>query len=137
MSNLNDSDGAFSIEDDDECVIEDEENVVENTSGGIDIARDIVNSTSDDVISEQYVDDNEHHVGNDHIHDQLPCVEEVKSSQAYIPTALIIAKSNRRKLYAAFAGVIGLIIVSVIVVLSTKAIKKDHDKPMEENLHYS
>lgn len=114
--------GAFAIDDDDECVIEDDDDdddedfgdeeahrtAIDSILGGSGINNGINNN-------DKYSDDDRY---NTNIHDQLPSVEEVKASNAYLPTALLLAKSHRRKLYlivaaAGFAAVVLSVFISL------------------------
>lgn len=82
--------GEFSIDDDDECEIEDiDEDSDEETLDHITTMSKLFRDDPDD---------------DSNYHDQLPSVEEVKASSAYLPTARIIAQTNRRKLYLVIAG---------------------------------
>lgn len=93
ITDVENGSNTFAIDDDDECVIEDDDddenyedeeahrNAINSILGGGPDAADDCN-----------------------IHDQLPSVEEVKASNAYLPTALLLAKSHRRKLYLTVAA---------------------------------
>lgn len=105
--------GAFAIDDDDECVIEDDDDDDDEDFGDEEAHRTAINSIlggrQDDEADDNY---------NTNIHDQLPSVEEVKASNAYLPTALLLAKSHRRKLYlivaaAGFAAVVLSVFISL------------------------
>lgn len=76
----------FSIDDDDECEIE---------SADEDSDDDSVDHTES--MSKMFHDE-------PGVHDQLPSVEEVKASNAFMPTARLVAKGHRRKLYLIIAG---------------------------------
>lgn len=101
----------FSIDDDDECEIEDAED-----------------SDDDSVdhrvtMSKLFRDDPD----DDNYHDQLPSVEEVKASNAYLPTARLIAQTNRRKLYLVIAGAaLAAMVLSVSITIGV--FKRSHKK---------
>jgi hypothetical protein len=116
IENNNDESTTFSIDDDDECVIEDvddEDSDEDSVEHRISIKK-MFSEVNDD---EEY-----------NIHDQLPSVEEVKASNAYLPTARLVAQSHRRKLYltifaAAFAAMV--LSVSISIGVFKKSNKKD------------
>jgi len=116
------SDSTFSIEDDDECVIDEDDCIMQDTvtdSGGVAVTDTVIDNEGDD--EEQH----EH----EHVHDQLPSVEEIKSSQAYIPTAKIIVKSHQKKQMYIAAGVgVATVIIIIIAIVSVAASRVDHNK---------
>ena len=116
----------FSLDDDDECVIED------------------VDDDSDDdsvehrqTIHKMFRNAEDKANDNYNIHDQLPSVEEVKASDAYLPTARLLAKGHRRKLMltiaaAAFAAIILSVSISIGVFRSENKRQKQ-DQPNKNN----
>jgi len=113
--NLNDDNGnsndndAYSIDDDDECVIEDCDEDSDEDSVTQRVSMKVMFDESEE---EKY-----------NIHDQLPSVEEIKSSQAYMNSARIAQKSNRNKLYvmiaaAAFAAMMVSVAITIGVYKS-------------------
>lgn len=107
--------GGFSIDDDDECIIED------------------VDEDSDDDMVDNHLSmrklyrDNSNDENN--LHDQLPSVEEVKASNAYLPTARLIAQGHRRKLYLVIAAAaLGAMVLSVSITVGVfkRQNKNDH-----------
>jgi len=123
----------FSIDDDDECVIEDVD--------------DDDYSDEDSVEHRMSIKKMFHEVNDDdnyNIHDQLPSVEEVKSSNAYLPTARLLAQSHRRKIYltiaaAAFAAMILSVSISVGVFKRTNKVVESaqhHSSRFEDVIQY-
>jgi len=111
-NNIDNESTTYSIDDDDECVIED----VDDEDSDDDSVEQ--RSTINKMFRDSDANDNYN------IHDQLPSVEEVKASNAYTPTARLIAKSHRRKLYiyiaaAAFAAMVISVSISVGVFETT------------------
>jgi hypothetical protein len=93
------SDTTFSIQDNDECIVEDLP----------------LDDDDDDV--EQNAHDNDGDNVEQTVHDQLSSVEEVKSSQSYYnPTAQLLAKNNRRKLYLVISGGFVAVIATIVVI---------------------
>jgi len=106
--NSNDND-TYSIDDDDECVIEDCDEDSDEDSVTQRVSMKVMFDESED---EKY-----------NIHDQLPSVEEIKSSQAYMNSAHLAQKSNRNKLYvmiaaAAFAAMMISVAITIGVFKS-------------------
>jgi hypothetical protein len=120
----------FSIDDDDECVIEDVD--------------DDDYSDEDSVEHRMSIKKMFHEVNDDdnyNIHDQLPSVEEVKSSNAYLPTARLLAQSHRRKIYltiaaAAFAAMVLSVSISVGVFKRTTKKAYVHESRLEDVIQY-
>eukprot|EP00535_Pseudo-nitzschia_heimii_P011304 CAMPEP_0197192880 /NCGR_PEP_ID=MMETSP1423-20130617/25947_1 /TAXON_ID=476441 /ORGANISM="Pseudo-nitzschia heimii, Strain UNC1101" /LENGTH=707 /DNA_ID=CAMNT_0042645877 /DNA_START=84 /DNA_END=2207 /DNA_ORIENTATION=- len=111
----------FALDDDDECEIEDDgddsdDDSVEHRQT---IRKMFLNAEKGD---ENY-----------NIHDQLPSVEEVKASNAYLPTARLLAKGHRRKMLlivlgAAFAAIVLSVTISVGVFHSENKNKNNQKK---------
>jgi len=128
------SDSTFSIEDEDECVIEDDDECVIDDDDDDDVEADNIDNDAnhaddhDDIAIVEtgvgYDDEDDDDEEEHQIHDQLPSVEEIKSSQAYIPTAKIIAQSNRKKKIMIVAGIgLAFVLIVVIIVISVAASK--------------
>jgi hypothetical protein len=120
----------FSIDDDDECVIEDVDDDEESDEDSVE------HRTSIKKMFHEVNDDD-----NYNIHDQLPSVEEVKASNAYLPTARLLAQSHRRKIYltiaaAAFAAMVLSVSISVGVFESTNkktaVVETTHESRFED-----
>lgn len=99
---------ATSIDDDDECVVDDLAIALEDLpmGGG--------NINDSDVENQSDVEGDEE---DQYVHDQLPSVEEVKTSEEYQPTAKLIAAKNNRNRFIGIAfgalAVIGMIAFAV------------------------
>lgn len=110
----------FSIEDDDECIIEDSDDDDDE-----DEPRD---SSSGPNAIDTILGDEEEGADDYDRGDQLPSVEEVKASNAYLPTAILLAKNNRRKIYLAVgaAAVFAMVIsIAVSISISVKTSKSN------------
>jgi Leucine-rich repeat (LRR) protein len=100
----------FSIEDDDECEIEDSD---DDDYDDDDEPRD---SSAGRNAIDAILGDEEDGADDYNRGDQLPSVEEVKASNAYLPTALLLAKNHRRKIYLAVgAAAIFAMVISIAV----------------------
>ena len=107
VENNNEQGEPYELDDDDECVIEDidddgsDEDSVEHRASINKMFRDNPNDDDD---------------GNYNIHDQLPSVEEVKASNAYLPTLRLLAKGHRRKLFlTVVASAVAAVFLSVTI----------------------
>ncbi len=112
---------SFAIDDDDECEIEDAE------------------ESDDDSVDHRQRMSKMFRDSDDNIHDQLPSVEEVKASNAYLPTARLVAKSHRRKMYLIIAGAAlaaMVLSVSITVGVFKRANKKNHIDYVMETPRY-
>jgi len=120
-------DDACVLEEDDECVIDEDECIIEQDTGGGGGVAGLMRTEK--TVIDQMVEGGDGNFHEQHVHDQLPSVEDIKSSQAYIPTAKIIAKSNRRKQRCIAAVVTVIIILIVIVaVFASKAVDSNKNK---------
>lgn len=121
----------FSLDDDDECVIEDIE--------GDDSDEDSVEHRV--TMNKMFLEGNDED-DNYNIHDQLPSVEEVKASNAYLPTMRLLAKGHRRKLYltiasAALAAIVISVTISIGVFASANKNKNQATDPHVVNAEQS
>lgn len=110
----------FAIDDDDEAVIEECDDDDDDIDGSID-RQDAIDAIFADEIgsnNNNNRNNNGHVVDDYNVHDQLPSVEEVKASNAYLPASLLLAKSHRRKLYIVIsAAALAAIILSVVITI--------------------
>ncbi|VEU43972.1 unnamed protein product [Pseudo-nitzschia multistriata] len=121
-SDLENGGNTFAIEDDDECVIEDDDDDEEfdDEEARRTAIKEILGGTEDSA--------------DDYSHDQLPSVEEVKASSAYLPTAILLAKNHRRKLYMAMAGAaVVAVLLSVIISVGVSSKSSKSSKAMSIN----
>lgn len=126
----NDNGETFELDDDDECSIED----IEDDGSDADSEEHRANISK--MFRDVAGDDDE---GNYNIHDQLPSVEEVKASNAYLPTLRLLAKGHRRKLFLTVAAS-ALVAVLLSVTISVSVFKnqnkhKNKIKPPVETPH--
>jgi len=123
----------FAITDDDECVLEDDDaceidedeclmqdtTVTDASDGGV---AGIMTMSNTAIVYKDGDDDDdeEQHV----IHDQLPSVEEIKSSPAYFSTANILTRNKRKKqLYnAAGVGIIATVLIIIITAIVASSV---------------
>mmetsp|Transcript_30596 Transcript_30596/g.72170 ORF Transcript_30596/g.72170 Transcript_30596/m.72170 type:complete len:697 (-) Transcript_30596:205-2295(-) len=98
-SDADNGSNTFAIDDDDECVIEDEDDSFDDEEAHRSAISSILAGGNTDPADDY------------NLHDQLPSVEEVKASNAYLPTALLIAKKLRRKVYLYIAAAAAFAIV--------------------------
>ena len=121
--NNEDAGNTFTLDDDDECVIED----VENDDDGVD---NLV------TVSKKYRDSEANDDSNYAVHDQLPSVEEVKASKAYLPTARLIAASHRRKLYTTIAAAaLAAMVLSVVISVGVFKTSNKNNKKQSVVVH--